>query len=243
MLKCVPNSVEEASRAGISHQNIYSDGPVSVHGSLSLCSSERRLPTSSELFSSFKRSRFSTIYLPHRSAAPKELSLSSGFSESNPPKIRTKPVKKLKKKKKLAQLSGATAIKQRSIGSKRCSHCQVRETPQWRDGPMGRKSLCNACGVRYRLGRLCPEYRPAASPTFVPSVHSSFHKEVIEMREKVQDFVPIPSEVLLGSSMASGGNAAAVVVRSSLILISLFHPLLLYDIYSSGFSHSLGSTE
>lgn len=67
---------------------------------------------------------------------------------------------------------------------KRCTHCQVEKTPQWREGPMGPKTLCNACGVRYRSGRLVPEYRPAASPTFVPSLHSNKHKKVIEMREK-----------------------------------------------------------
>ncbi|KAG9144172.1 hypothetical protein Leryth_027479 [Lithospermum erythrorhizon] len=31
---------------------------------------------------------------------------------------------------------------------------------------------------------LFPEYRPAASPTFVPAVHSNSHKRVIEMRNK-----------------------------------------------------------
>ncbi|KAK1373598.1 GATA-type domain-containing protein [Heracleum sosnowskyi] len=71
--------------------------------------------------------------------------------------------------------------------AKRCAHCQVVNTPQWRDGPMGPRTLCNACGVRYRMGRLLPEYRPAASPTFVPSLHSNRHSEVIKMREK-----PIP---------------------------------------------------
>lgn len=71
--------------------------------------------------------------------------------------------------------------------AKRCAHCQVAKTPQWRDGPMGPKTLCNACGVRYRMGRLLPEYRPIASPTFVPSLHSNLHKKVIKMRAK-----PIP---------------------------------------------------
>ncbi|OMO91521.1 Zinc finger, GATA-type [Corchorus olitorius] len=66
----------------------------------------------------------------------------------------------------------------------KCKHCGVSETPLWRDGPMGKKTLCNACGVRYRSGRLLPEYRPAASPTFVPSLHSNSHKKVVEMREK-----------------------------------------------------------
>lgn len=50
---------------------------------------------------------------------------------------------------------------------------------------MGPKTLCNACGVRYKKGRLYPEYRPAASPTFVPSLHSNSHKKVLEMRSNV----------------------------------------------------------
>lgn len=220
-LKCVPNSFKEAAREGISHLNNYSGVPVSVHGSRSSCLSEKRLPTSSEIFSCSKRSRFSTIYL-HRSSASKEFPLSSGFSESNPPKTKTNPVRRLKKKKKkkLSQLSGATQRMQGFVGSKKCLHCQVSRTPQWRDGPMGRKTLCNACGVRYRSGRLFAEYRPAASPTFVPSLHSNIHKQVIEMREKVQDLemrekVQDLVTPLVGSSLASGGNAASVVDEES----------------------------
>ncbi|KAI4384406.1 hypothetical protein MLD38_002570 [Melastoma candidum] len=68
---------------------------------------------------------------------------------------------------------------------RKCWHCEVAKTPQWRAGPMGPKTLCNACGVRYKSGRLFPEYRPAASPTFVPSVHSNSHRKVLEMRTKV----------------------------------------------------------
>eukprot|EP00250_Pteridium_aquilinum_P035705 c9846_g1_i2 orf=1-1053(-) len=65
---------------------------------------------------------------------------------------------------------------------RRCSHCLVTKTPQWRAGPMGPKTLCNACGVRYKSGRLVPEYRPAGSPTFVSEVHSNSHKRILEMR-------------------------------------------------------------
>ncbi|KAA8541759.1 hypothetical protein F0562_022911 [Nyssa sinensis] len=50
---------------------------------------------------------------------------------------------------------------------RKCLHCASETTPQWRTGPMGPKTLCNACGVRFKSGRLVPEYRPAASPTFV----------------------------------------------------------------------------
>ncbi|KAL3530562.1 hypothetical protein ACH5RR_009884 [Cinchona calisaya] len=77
---------------------------------------------------------------------------------------------------------------QRPSATKKCTHCDVTKTPQWREGPMGPKTLCNACGVRYRSGRLFPEYRPAASPTFVPTLHSNSHRKVVEMRKKaIQD--------------------------------------------------------
>ncbi|KAL0557282.1 hypothetical protein IC582_005808 [Cucumis melo] len=69
-------------------------------------------------------------------------------------------------------------------GMRKCLHCEVTKTPQWRAGPLGPKTLCNACGVRYKSGRLYPEYRPAASPTFVPCLHSNSHKKVLEMRIK-----------------------------------------------------------
>lgn len=49
---------------------------------------------------------------------------------------------------------------------------------------MGPKTLCNACGVRYKSGRLVPEYRPAASPTFVSAKHSNSHRKVLELRRQ-----------------------------------------------------------
>ncbi|KAK8693071.1 hypothetical protein V6N13_070668 [Hibiscus sabdariffa] len=68
--------------------------------------------------------------------------------------------------------------------TRRCSHCGVTKTPQWRAGPMGAKTLCNACGVRFKSGRLLPEYRPACSPTFSSVLHSNHHRKVLEMRRK-----------------------------------------------------------
>ncbi|KAL9252909.1 GATA transcription factor 7-like protein [Drosera capensis] len=67
---------------------------------------------------------------------------------------------------------------------RRCSHCHVTKTPQWRTGPLGPKTLCNACGVRFKKGRLYPEYRPACSPTFARGVHSNSHRKVLEMRKE-----------------------------------------------------------
>ncbi|KAL0914116.1 hypothetical protein M5K25_017622 [Dendrobium thyrsiflorum] len=69
-------------------------------------------------------------------------------------------------------------------GERQCTHCGVQKTPQWRAGPHGPKTLCNACGVRFKSGRLLPEYRPACSPTFVNNIHSNKHRKVLEMRQK-----------------------------------------------------------
>ncbi|XP_050236196.1 GATA transcription factor 4-like [Mercurialis annua] len=74
-------------------------------------------------------------------------------------------------------------------GIRRCSHCASEKTPQWRTGPLGPKTLCNACGVRYKSGRLVPEYRPAASPTFVLTQHSNSHRKVLELRRQKEMFV------------------------------------------------------
>ncbi|KAJ3680102.1 hypothetical protein LUZ60_016380 [Juncus effusus] len=78
-----------------------------------------------------------------------------------------------------------------TTGERRCSHCGVNKTPQWRAGPEGAKTLCNACGVRYKSGRLLPEYRPACSPTFVSDLHSNSHRKVLEMRKKKETVVPV----------------------------------------------------
>ncbi|XP_027352729.1 GATA transcription factor 5-like [Abrus precatorius] len=72
---------------------------------------------------------------------------------------------------------------------RRCTHCLAQRTPQWRAGPLGPKTLCNACGVRYKSGRLLPEYRPAKSPTFVSYLHSNSHKKVMEMRMAVMSSI------------------------------------------------------
>merc|ERR1711879_957152 len=36
-----------------------------------------------------------------------------------------------------------------SVGRK-CKVCKVSSTSQWRKGPDGKTSLCNACGLRYK---------------------------------------------------------------------------------------------
>ncbi|RDY05476.1 GATA transcription factor 11, partial [Mucuna pruriens] len=105
---------------------------------------------------------------------------------------------KRQRKKDLSLLSDEVL---ESDAPRKCMHCQVTKTPQWREGPMGPKTLCNACGVRYRSGRLFPEYRPAASPTFVASLHSNCHKKVVEMRSR-----GIQGAVAVRGSMSASSN-------------------------------------
>ncbi|PNH10059.1 GATA transcription factor 9, partial [Tetrabaena socialis] len=39
--------------------------------------------------------------------------------------------------------------KRQKATGRTCVECGATTTPQWREGPMGPKTLCNACGVRY----------------------------------------------------------------------------------------------
>ncbi|CAI9776065.1 unnamed protein product [Fraxinus pennsylvanica] len=96
-------------------------------------------------------------------------------------------VKVENKKQESFSLQPSPVMVQNGAGmGRRCLHCQADKTPQWRAGPMGPKTLCNACGVRYKSGRLLPEYRPASSPTFSSTLHSNSHRKVVEMRKQKQ---------------------------------------------------------
>lgn len=127
----------------------------------------------------------STSTLPDSSTS---CSSSSSYT-SNPvltaEEILRKPPVQRQMKKRSADMAGKESCRQPQ--PRRCSHCLVQKTPQWRAGPLGAKTLCNACGVRYKSGRLLPEYRPACSPTFSSEVHSNNHRKVLEMRRKKEE--------------------------------------------------------
>ncbi|TYH85531.1 hypothetical protein ES332_D02G273600v1 [Gossypium tomentosum] len=142
--------------------------------------SKRAKPTGKTWpFGSFSRFESSTSSTTTASSS----STSSGFSISSTPTQKPnlgdiiEPPTKKQRRKSVVQSDG-------NAFQRRCSHCQVQKTPQWRTGPLGAKTLCNACGVRYKSGRLYPEYRPACSPTFSGDMHSNSHRKVLEMRKK-----------------------------------------------------------
>lgn len=109
--------------------------------------------------------------------------------------VRMAPPAAVKKRKKFHKKGGGCGGGGR-VGqeSRRCSHCLVQKTPQWRAGPLGPKTLCNACGVRFKSGRLLPEYRPALSPTFSSGLHSNCHRRVVEIRRQKIDQQLLPSQ-------------------------------------------------
>lgn len=204
-----------------SHRQFQTSSPVSVLDSSSSCSVEKNVPRSPETITPGRRGRARSkrprpatfnprpaIHLisptssitetPQPFVAPRVSSDSENFAESRLsikiPKQATAEHKKKKKIKLTVPLGPVeTNLNPPSQGVRKCMHCEITKTPQWRAGPMGPKTLCNACGVRYKSGRLFPEYRPAASPTFVPSVHSNSHKKVLEMRIKTGDKDAIPA--------------------------------------------------
>ncbi|KAK7279648.1 hypothetical protein RJT34_24704 [Clitoria ternatea] len=193
------------------HNQFHTSSPVSVLESSSSCSGGKTVPRSPEIYipvpcgrarskrprpatfnprpamqlispaSSFVGENMQPNVIPTKASSDSE-----NFAESQPvtkmPKQTNGEPKKKKKVKAPLPIGPVDSNQNGSQPIRKCMHCEITKTPQWRAGPMGPKTLCNACGVRYKSGRLFPEYRPAASPTFCASVHSNSHKKVLEMR-------------------------------------------------------------
>eukprot|EP01133_Synstelium_polycarpum_P015601 gene15601-18535_t len=60
-------------------------------------------------------------------------------------------------------IKAQTKKSKKPVNSNRsCLNCKTTETPEWRRGPQGAKTLCNACGIRYRLSK---QIDGASTPT------------------------------------------------------------------------------
>lgn len=118
-----------------------------------------------------------------RSKAPSKNNSRTSLPESHMPII----AKCYNREQEENQNSPVSSARTSQSETRRCSHCASEKTPQWRTGPLGPKTLCNACGVRFKSGRLVPEYRPAASPTFVLTKHSNSHRKVMELRRQKEE--------------------------------------------------------
>ncbi|KAK7261344.1 hypothetical protein RIF29_27653 [Crotalaria pallida] len=193
--KTIPNP--SVSFIGKKLHQFQTTSPVSVFESNSSSSAENSnhdLPTIPVKRARSKRKRpssfspiFSVSFFPF-SPALKECPITAAYESDSSSAGKLLDGVTRQKEKNLSLLSDQVEMKRSSSkesdATRKCMHCEVKKTPQWREGPMGPKTLCNACGVRYRSGGLFPEYRPACSPTFVPSVHSNSHRKVVEMRSR-----------------------------------------------------------
>ena len=202
----------------------------SVSGSVSGSNSSSSNPRGSEVPSSagkLNAQQPAPFFLPEATAVPGKarskrsraapfnwssrllmLSPTTATSSSDSDSILLIPnqVKKTRKPaKKKEPGSGGSAL-MASSDDRKCLHCATDKTPQWRTGPMGPKTLCNACGVRYKSGRLVPEYRPAASPTLILSKHSNSHRKVLELRRQ-KEMQQQPQFVHQGPAVYDGGTA------------------------------------
>ncbi|XP_020266808.1 GATA transcription factor 12-like, partial [Asparagus officinalis] len=92
------------------------------------------------------------------------------------------------------------------MDGRKCLHCATDKTPQWRTGPMGPKTLCNACGVRYKSGR--EEYDELAELEWLSNfVEESFSSEDLLKLQLI-------SGVKAGSNLVSGSNSSSSETRS-----------------------------
>ncbi|RKP14912.1 hypothetical protein BJ684DRAFT_14799 [Piptocephalis cylindrospora] len=60
--------------------------------------------------------------------------------------------------------SASPAPPSAGIPGQKCEHCGRTETPMWRKGPHGADTLCNACGVKWRQGKILKNLNPVDAP-------------------------------------------------------------------------------
>ncbi|KAM0915436.1 hypothetical protein ACQ4PT_010840 [Festuca glaucescens] len=191
----------KAKRTKRSRASAWSLSGAAPHDSASSSSSASSCSSSASFSPYFLLEEYSLLGGPPPPPLPLPKKSSSKHGKSGKPKKRGRKPKHLP-----PNHPGGTAGSP-GPSDRRCSHCGVQKTPQWRAGPEGAKTLCNACGVRYKSGRLLPEYRPACSPTYVSSVHSNSHRKVLEMRRKKED----GPHYLTGAGVANTTAAAPAV--------------------------------
>ncbi|CAD6230485.1 unnamed protein product [Miscanthus lutarioriparius] len=98
-----------------------------------------------------------------------------------------------------------------AAGARRCANCDTTSTPLWRNGPRGPKSLCNACGIRYKK-----EERRAAAAAVAPAALAADggvdYASYGYARQPQQWGCYGPAAVAKAASFGMFGDAAAEVV-------------------------------
>lgn len=89
------------------------------------------------LSTSFLDKSISSSQFTNNSDSNSEDSLSSGV---DPIFIQEKGSESNRRKRGRKKISKSNLV---------CEICKTKETPEWRRGPNGPSTLCNACGIRY----------------------------------------------------------------------------------------------
>ncbi|CAN6874484.1 unnamed protein product [Brassica oleracea] len=96
---------------------------------------------------------------------------------------------------------------------RRCTNCDTTSTPLWRNGPRGPKSLCNACGIRFKKEerRTMDTTRMTASSTVAqdqyghhPSSYSNHNNATDQSGSSTCNFVA--SEIMLNHDYGGAGE-------------------------------------
>ncbi|SGZ01720.1 BQ5605_C033g11162 [Microbotryum silenes-dioicae] len=146
---------------------------------------------------------FSTSTSTSTKGGLSSLSASTSVKKEKAPKVKTEPV---------ANKPGPAA----------CESCGTANSPEWRKGPSGNKSLCNACGLRYarQVSRAAKLAAAAASGEALPKKGKK--------SKKVKAAEAAIAEANVAAAVAAGGSGtvkeeSSLGVDASLDDDSFFH--------------------
>uniref|UniRef100_A0A0C9QY08 TSA: Wollemia nobilis Ref_Wollemi_Transcript_23_1742 transcribed RNA sequence n=1 Tax=Wollemia nobilis TaxID=56998 RepID=A0A0C9QY08_9CONI len=105
-----------------------------------------------------------------------------------------------------------------------CSDCKTDKTPLWRNGPNGPKSLCNACGIRYkkigkRGGSNTSSNSNANGPPSKLPVSSSV-RQMTKLNKRKQDVADLPPQDPAAPSHPRKRNSYAVAAAAAAITVA-----------------------
>jgi len=103
---------------------------------------------------------------------------------------------------------------------KRCEYCGVSETPMWRRGPGGTGSLCNACGVKWKHGKIMPDNK--VPETYVTTTPRSSGPRSRQSRKGngisksvSRKSAPVTTSFLTSSSSLPSSNPSTSITSSA----------------------------